>query len=281
MDPKILITGIDIAIVSFLIYCFIFVLRRLRNTPLLFGFITLFILYFIASILDLGLTKKIFESFISVIVIVLTVVFQREIRKYLEIISFYAINSYRSHLTMESIFAIREAVKDLAATRTGALILIKGHEPLDRFILNRIELNGQVSTALLLSIFDHSSVGHDGAVVIQNNIIESFSTYIALNRSYNKRVKWGTRHLAGLNITKNSDAFVIIISEERGTITVGQNGKLEVMDYQKFSNALNLFVANTAKSKNAFFTYIYNEYIYILLAITTALLLWFKLIPKN
>jgi uncharacterized protein (TIGR00159 family) len=272
---------LDITIVSILLYAFLFVLRRFKLTPLIFGFITLIILYLIAYILHLPLTKLIFQEFIKVIVIIFAVIFQREIRKYLEVISFYGFTSYTRHTDPEVLHIIEESVKQMSEHKIGALIIFPGHEPIDRFILNRYNLDGFISPPLLLSIFDHSSPGHDGAVIIEGNKIKSYGVYLTLSRSYKGSVKYGTRHLAALNLARNSDSFIIAVSEERGDISIAYNGDLTRVDFPTFKSMLRERVIYNAKKKDIIKKFIIREYLFILASIAITVFLWWELIVRS
>jgi diadenylate cyclase len=138
----------DITIVSLLVYFFIWVIRRLKLSSVLYGFLTLIAIFLISSVLHLKLTLLLFSYFTNVAVIVLCIIFQREIRKYLEVLSIKSLRTYRPIARTETFRAIEDSVHELAAQKTGALIVIKGSDPLNRFILNETELNGQLSYPL-------------------------------------------------------------------------------------------------------------------------------------
>lgn len=267
-------TSIDVTIIGLLVYAFIYVLRRLRLTQLIFGFLTLFVIYIVANFYDLKLTRLFFQQFAGVFIIVLTIIFQREIRKYLEIISFTSIKDFTIKVREDIIGTIESAVLSLAQHKIGALIVIKGHEPLDRFILNKYDLNGIPSLPLIMSIFDHTSPGHDGAMIIENNIVTSFGVYLSVNRPYRGTAKYGTRHLAALNLTKNSDAFIIVVSEERGTISVAHNGTLAEKTPEEFSKALERFSGMHQKKRNLLLTFFLQEIPFFALSLVVAIILW-------
>jgi len=110
--------------------------------------------------------------------------------------------------------------------KIGALIVFPGDFPIDSLIEGGWGLDGRISSTLLLSIFDHNSPGHDGAVIIENNRLRRFGVHLPLAENYQGFHQAGTRHRAGVGITERSDALVIIVSEERGEISVAEAGQM-------------------------------------------------------
>ena len=115
----------------------------------------------------------------------------------------------------------------MAKNRTGALIVIKGTEDLERHINGGVEMDGRVSLPLLRSIFNPAAPGHDGAVLIEADRIQKFGVHLPLSSQLNKISEGGTRHAAALGLSERCDALIVVVSEERGEISVAQSGKLE------------------------------------------------------
>jgi hypothetical protein len=119
---------------------------------------------------------------------------------------------------------------DLARDRIGALIVVRGEDPLQRHITGGIELNGKLSGPLLKSIFDPHSPGHDGAVVVESDQITRFAAHLPLSRDVRQAGQVGTRHSAALGLAELSDALCLVVSEERGRISVARNGQLQQVE---------------------------------------------------
>jgi len=276
-----LLFAADILIVAGLLYAFISILRTFRMTPLLMGCVTLCVIYAITYFINLPLTRTLFQEFVSVLAIILVIIFQRELRQYLEVISFYRIGSFHSPIIPDNIRIIEETVKHLSAQKTGALIIIPGHDPLDRYILNRYTLNGKLSTPILQSIFDTSSPGHDGAVIVEGTTIVAYGVYLYLNRPYHTSKKYGTRHLAALGLAKTTDALIIVVSEERGTISVASTGEMKQVSVSELVKMLTERMEIQATAKTVLVRYVKNEAVYILTSIILALLLWSRMVAHQ
>lgn len=219
---------LDILIVAFLIYISILIVKRTHSTFIFFGVAILGSIYLAARIFNLSLTIVIFKTIFPFLVFVLVVIFQREIRYFFEwmatwpLLSFLKPKSTATEATLNDIVA---AVIRLAETKTGALIALTGRQSIDRFLSGGFPLQGKISVPLLLSIFDESSPGHDGAVIVDNNRIEKFGARLPLAEKFEYE-NLGTRHCAALGLAERSDALVITVSEERGTISYAFGDKL-------------------------------------------------------
>jgi DNA integrity scanning protein DisA with diadenylate cyclase activity len=121
-------------------------------------------------------------------------------------------------------------VDDLAKEKTGALIVIRGNDPLERHMNGGIPLDGQLSEPLLRSIFDSHSPGHDGAVLIEQNRVTRFAVHLPLSKDLQQLAHVGTRHSAALGLAELADALCLVVSEERGTVSTAENGRLRKMD---------------------------------------------------
>jgi hypothetical protein len=122
-----------------------------------------------------------------------------------------------------------EAISDLAEKKVGALVVLKGEEPLGRHVNGGISADGRISKPLLDSIFDPHSMGHDGAVIIEQEQIKQFAAHLPLSKNLQEVGARGTRHSAALGLSECSDALCIVVSEERGQISVAERGKLTTM----------------------------------------------------
>jgi hypothetical protein len=118
------------------------------------------------------------------------------------------------------------AVTDLAAAQRGALIVLPGHDPIERHIEGGIKLEGRLSEPLLLSLFDPNSPGHDGAAVLHGDQVRLFAAHLPLSADHEQLRMRGTRHAAALGLAERSDALCVVVSEERGRISVAQEGRI-------------------------------------------------------
>ena len=132
--------------------------------------------------------------------------------------------------TSRSLESIVEASLNMSEKKWGALIVIQRETGLRSYKEAGIQLKAEVSTPLLLSIFNPNSPMHDGAVILQNTLIEAAGCILPLTESQMVSPEMGTRHRAALGITEESDALVVVISEERGTISIAENGRFTSLD---------------------------------------------------
>jgi uncharacterized protein (TIGR00159 family) len=175
------------------------------------------------------------EMFIRILIIFISlaaiVVFQPDIRRMVDSLSRWVLSRHLKRMDNPVLFIdiVTESASKMAEIRMGALIVIKGREDLDSCINGGIALDGAVSKPLLLSIFNTKSPGHDGAVIIDNGNIVKFGAHLTLSTNIEELNGKGTRHAAGLGLSECTDAFIIIVSEERGSITIAENGKLNTL----------------------------------------------------
>ncbi len=223
--------GLDIAIVTVLVYAFLVLLRRTHSRFVVNGISMLFGLYLVSRALNLYLTTTIFQTFLAFFVIIIVVIFQREFRHFFEMVYIWGKPGPKGAEAggLRVADELVEATGTLAAKRIGALIVIPGRQPVDRLTRGGITVNGRLSVPLLLSIFDPSSPGHDGAVIIEGDRIRKFGVHLPLSENFEKYRSFGTRHRAALGLAESSDALVIAVSEERGTISVAEDGVLTVL----------------------------------------------------
>lgn len=221
---------IDIGVVAALAWVGLRLVRRTRARPALLGLATLGAIYLAARQLGLGLTAAIFQAFFAVLVLVLVVVFQDDLRRIFEQVGAWVSRRRVEEPSGGLGEVLVRAVEQLASTRTGALIVVPGREPIDRHVEGGVELEGRISEPLLLSLFDGSSPGHDGAVVLENGRVASFAVHLPLSTDREQLADVGTRHAAALGLSERTDALCIVVSEERGTISIALGGRLRPIE---------------------------------------------------
>lgn len=224
---------LDIIILAFLIYSVLVWFKRTKTASVLTGILIVVGIYLLIRQFDLVMTSMIFESFFAVFLIALIVIFQEELRSLFEKIALWS-NIKRDVKRRKSLSNqssdsghIARVVGALAKDKIGALIVIKGRDSLERHIDGGIELEGKLSEPLLLSIFDASSAGHDGALMIDHGIVSKFACHLPLSRNLDEIGPHGTRHSAALGLAELCDALCIVVSEERGTISIAKDGSLK------------------------------------------------------
>ena len=186
-------------------------------------------IYITARFFQLYLTTIVLQGFFAILLFVLVVIFQEDLRRFFERLAMWGrfrqkfLDDHTVQLDAET---IAQTVSNLARNRIGALIVIKGHDPLDRHLNGGTKLNGLLSQPLLESIFDPHSTGHDGAVVIDGNRLVQFGCHLPLSTDAVRSGSLGLRHTAALGLSERCDALSIVVSEERGTISIARQEQL-------------------------------------------------------
>ncbi len=217
----------DILIMTLLVYQLYNWFRRTRALQVVIGLGFLVILYIITKNFGLFMTSWILQELGTVIFVLIIVVFQGEIRQALYRFSlmrnFFDRGGEAGPFNMSELAA---TIFALAERRTGALIVFARQEKLDDLLLHGVRLDSLVSGQLLASIFEEVSPLHDGAVVIANGRISEASCHLPLSSSGDLPQHLGTRHRAALGLTERSDAVVVVVSEERGEVSLAHAGEL-------------------------------------------------------
>ena len=234
--PKIQVIDIvEILIIAFLIYFCMLWIQRTRAYSLLKGFLVVMVFIVIASILQMSAILWIASALAPTAITILAIIFQPELRKGLESLGTKSILSsiltFNNEMKAErfsdrSLSEIVRAVNEMSEVRTGALIVIEQNIILTEFINTGIALDSEISSQLLVNIFEHNTPLHDGAVIIRGNRIQAATCYLPLSDNAQLSKKYGTRHRAGLGISEVSDSFTIIVSEETGRVSYAYKGSM-------------------------------------------------------
>ncbi len=206
----------------------------------LVGLLGLGIVYTVARFWGLFLTTWVFQVFWQVLVILLIILFQSEIRQVLERVNPLRALGVRKITSLEEwIPDFTRAVFTLADQRIGALVIIERGDLVGEHITEGQELEGAPNSELLMSIFHKESPLHDGAMLIRGGRVAMVSCYLPLSSSEGVPKKWGTRHRAALGLSERCDACVVVVSEERGKVSLARGGIMERIDNsQKLSEFL-------------------------------------------
>jgi uncharacterized protein (TIGR00159 family) len=220
--------GLDILILAFVFYRLYLRLRRKRALRMILAILALPFFYIIAQWIDLPLSVWSLQNLWAVILLVLVVIFQQEIREVLGSVSLPTFFFGRSErLTSKILDKITEAAFQMANKRMGGIIVLQRRDDLDEFIHGETLIDSEVDEDILVSIFNPQSPLHDGAVIIQGDRIRYATALLPVSQSPSLPKEWGTRHRAGLGITEVSDAECIIISEERKEVLFAHKGNVE------------------------------------------------------
>lgn len=221
---------IDIIIITILVYQLYRWFRNTRALQVVIGLVFLGCLYFVTKSLGLFMTSWILQELGTVLFVLIIVVFQAEIRQALYRVSLlrHAIGRH-VHEPQLDLRELADTVFNLASTRTGALIVLQRRESLDEFLQHGSPVDSVVNAALLLSIFKDGSPLHDGAVVIADGRIKLASCHLPLATQSELPVGCGTRHRAALGLSERSDAIIIVVSEERGTVSLAEGLELRIL----------------------------------------------------
>lgn len=218
---------IDILLVSILFYYIFVLLKGTRAVNILFGLIIVGFVFALSKALQLVTLGWLLDRFLTVILVAIPVIFQQELRMALERIGHTKIpTSQKERELTAMINNLVESCDYMGKQKIGALIVLENSIPLKEYVDTGIPLNSKISKELILSIFMNRSPLHDGAVVIRDGLLAAASCVLPHSfKTYNQAL--GTRHKAALGLSENTDAKIIVVSEEKGTISFAQSGHLE------------------------------------------------------
>ena len=224
--PKLTLTAmIDILAVAVLLYHFILMLRGRRAMHVFTGLLALVALYLIALSMRLNLLRSVLAALAPYTAIALIVMFQAEIRRMLTRIGrvrWLGLGGRleRREVVDEIVLAVQQMIEDKA----GALIVVEREIGLRTFVESGVALDAVVSRDLLCAIFHHGGQLHDGAVIIQGDRIAAAACFLPLTVRPGLDRDLGTRHRAAIGLTEESDALAVVVSEERGEISLALRG---------------------------------------------------------
>lgn len=238
--PNITLANIlEILLISFLIYEILLWVQNTRAWVLLKGGLFIVGFYLMAVIFHFNTITWIISHAGQLVLIALLIIFQPELRKALEqlgskniITEIFTSEDTRGPegYTEKTVNEIVRAAYEMGKVKTGALIVIERESSLQEIERTGIEVDGLVTSQLLINIFEHNTPLHDGAVVIRGNRIAAATCYLPLSDNMNISKDLGTRHRAALGISESSDSITVVVSEETGRVTLAQGGTLTRMN---------------------------------------------------
>lgn len=219
--------ALELAVVSFAIYRVLLLIHRTRAMQVLVGLVVLALIYGVAYVLQLSMIVYLLGIVFSYGAIALLVVFAPELRAALAQIGRSPMSRFLVHMhEFEVGDEVAEAVERLSGSGIGAIIAVEREVSLDEYIASGSAMSAKVSADLLATIFTPYSPLHDGAVIIRGDQIVGAGCILPLTQSSSVDRALGTRHRAALGLSEETDALVVVVSEETTAITVAQNGRL-------------------------------------------------------
>ncbi|WP_418667316.1 diadenylate cyclase CdaA [Allofournierella sp.] len=241
---------VDILLVAFVVYEILVVIRKTRAAQLAKGAVVVLVVYGLANLMNLRTVVWIMQSVLQIGFLALIVLFQPELRRALEQMGRtdkWAATLFKNRRDDPSLrakwqnacLAICDAAEQLSDTRTGALIVLERNSNLSEIIRTGTPLNADVNREMLGTIFYEGTPLHDGAVVVRDGVLKAAGCVLPLSDNLEIGKDMGTRHRAALGMSENSDAVVVVVSEETGIISMAKNGVLiRRLDRQNLFNLL-------------------------------------------
>lgn len=225
---------IDIVIVAFLFYWVFKFVRDRRAGKLLVGVVFLAVLLLLSDLLEMRALNFILTNLFSVGLVAVVIVFQPELRTALEKVGVESLKNFKGRLDSDEVADIRLAIgeisvaaESLSQTKTGALVVFERTTKLGEYIRTGTTVDARVSSFLIGNIFFNKAPLHDGAVIIRKGRVHAAGCFLPLSSNSEIVKELGTRHRAAIGMSENSDAVVLVVSEETGVISIAVDGELK------------------------------------------------------
>lgn len=251
---------VEIIILSFLVYKIMLWIRDTRAWTLLKGILVLAFFVAVAYVLQMDTIKFLVTKGTDLVLMAAVVIFQPELRRAMEqigekkvlssIMPFDTSKNISERMSDRTINELVKASVEMGKAKTGALIVIEQNENLAEYERTGIPIDAQLSSQLLINIFEHNTPLHDGAVLVRENRIVSATCYLPLSDNMVLSKELGTRHRAGVGISEATDSLTIIVSEETGQISYAYRGELtRGVSGEKLKERLIVFQNKTVDAK--------------------------------
>lgn len=249
---------LDVVVVAFLAYRLLLLIRGTRAVQLIAGLGVLAVVGLAARALDLQLTYYIFRNLAPALLIGVVILFQPELRRALDRVGRVGflgrpLTHYNLQLFSRLVDEVVHGVTRLSEKKTGALIVFERSVGLENYALTGVRLNAEVKAEILESIFYPRSPLHDGAVIIRGSQIVAAGCLLPLNEDVAVSGRMGTRHRAALSLSTESDAAIIVVSEETGGISVVHDGNLRKVEQEGLRQTLHNLLIPSQPSLPRFF----------------------------
>jgi diadenylate cyclase len=218
--------AVDIALIAFVIYRIIDLIRGTRAVQMLIGLAVVFLAYLSSEYFSLYTLNWILDNFLSSILLVIVIIFQDDIRRALTQVGARTLFGGDRGLHGQDVEEIVRAAVALASKRIGGLIVLPREVGVNQYIEVGVRLDAQVSKELIISIFLPTSPIHDGALIVQTGRIIAAGCFLPLTTNPHVSKTLGTRHRAAIGLTEDTDAIVVVISEEEGAISLVREGRI-------------------------------------------------------
>ena len=246
---------LDILLVTLIIYGLFLLIRGTRAVQVLRGFIILALIFLIlANTVELPAFTWLINTTLPLLLISIPVIFQPEIRRALEKLgrTGSVLRWFHRSEVSPIVVVVKDACLRLSQRRHGALIVFEKDTGLQEYIDTGILMNSEASPELLLTIFNKHTELHDGAVIIQGNLIAAAACVMPLSTSSLSDRQMGLRHRASLGISEVSDAVAVIVSEETGQVSIAHNGRIiRRLDPSRLDEKLEVFLKNQGRKGKA------------------------------
>lgn len=247
-------SALDVLLLAIIIYQILLLIRGTRAAQILIGMLLVVGLFVVSNIFPLTTVNWMMNKFYSSFIIILIIIFQDDIRHVLSSMGRRNIFGGQDWSTSVHIIdEITRAASALAAKRIGALIVIERGIILTRYVDIGVPLDAKISKEILMAIFHPSSPIHDGAVILQRGRISASGCFLPLTRDEHVDPNLGTRHRAAIGISEETDALVVVVSEEGASVAIVEDGKIyRKPDGRALRDALakRLLVMDTKENKN-------------------------------
>jgi uncharacterized protein (TIGR00159 family) len=225
---------VDIALVSYILFRFYILFRGTNAFRVLIGMTILWFFQQVAVSMGLIVTSWVVQGIVALGAFIIIVIFRNEIRSVLQASHLKAILwEVSSKATVSMIETIVQSVNEMGLRKCGALIVFPGKDDVEEVIQGGIHWNGQISKEMIISVFFPDNPVHDGAAVIQGNLVTQVGAILPLSRRNDLPTHYGTRHRAALGLAEKTDALVVAVSEERGDVVVARHGELRVVKQKR------------------------------------------------
>ncbi|MCR9101147.1 MAG: diadenylate cyclase CdaA [bacterium] len=243
---------LDIIIVGYLMYQIYKLLRGNIAFNIFVGVLTLYVVWWLVNQLEMDLLSAVLDQFVSVGVIIIIIIFQPEVRRFLLFLGNTTLRQRSNFLgrildrNLESteekvrqLRALRSAIVRMSKRKTGALIVLAGNLDLEGLVSSGVAMDADITEPLLESIFNKHSPLHDGAVIVSNGRLQSASCVLPVSENPNLPSSAGLRHRAAVGITERANVAAFIVSEETGQISIAVEGELRRrLDEQELKSLL-------------------------------------------
>jgi uncharacterized protein (TIGR00159 family) len=218
--------AVDIGVIAFIVYQILDLIRGTRAARMLLGLGVVFLVFLSSQIFDLYTVNWVLDNFLSSILLIIVVIFQHDIRRALTQVGSGTFFGSDPGMKGADVEEMVRAVVALASKRIGGLIAFERGVGLNEYIEGGTKVDSRISREIIVSIFLTSSPIHDGAIIVHAGRIAAAGCFLPLTTNPNVSKALGTRHRAAIGLTEETDAVVIVVSEEDGRISLVQNGRL-------------------------------------------------------